>query len=415
MGDPRQTTSMEYDVEAIRREFPIFEVRPHGKPLVYLDNAATSQKPNAVIDATSEYYAFENANVHRGVHYLSQIATDRYEGARESVRRFLNVPDTSQVIFTGNNTDAINLVANAFGQGVLQEGDEVLISEMEHHSNIVPWQMLRDRMGIVLKVAPIDDRGDIRMDEFEKLLSPRTKLVAVVYVSNALGTINPVEEIIRLAHANGTPVLVDSAQAAPHMPIDVQALDCDFLSFAPHKALGPTGIGVLYGKREWLEKLPPFRGGGDMIAKVTFEETTYNTLPYKFEAGTPNIAGAAGLGAAVEYLMALGMDRVQAYESDLLAYATERVAEVTGLQLVGTARRKAAVLGFTMENAHPHDIGQILDNEGVAIRAGHHCAQPVMQHFGVAATARASLALYNTRDDVDALVNALQRVHEVFS
>ena len=407
-------TSSGLDIQSLREDFPILDVRPHGKPLVYLDNAATSQKPRQVIEAVRRYYESENSNVHRGIHYLSQIATDKFDAAREKVQRFLNAAHEHEIVFTSGNTEAINLVANSYGGAFLSEGDEVVLTHMEHHSNIVPWQMLRDTMGIVLKIAPVNDDGEIIMEEFEKLLGAKTKIVSVVYVSNALGTLNPVKEIVRLAHDAGAVVLLDSAQAAPHLSIDVQDLDCDFLSIAPHKMFGPTGIGALYGKAELFEKMPPYKGGGDMIKSVTFEKTIYNELPFKFEAGTPNIAGAVGLGAAVDYLTDIGIEKVAKREAELLAYGTQLLESVDGLRIIGQAMEKASVLSFIMESAHPHDIGQILDQEGVAIRAGHHCTQPLMQRFGVPATARASLAFYNTEEELDALAAALLKVNEVF-
>lgn len=409
------TETSTYPIEKIRADFPIFrEVHPHGKPLVYLDNAATSQKPQQFIDAMARYYSAENSNVHRGIHFLSQLATKKYDAVREKVQHFFNAPSPNNIIFTSGNTDSLNLVAQSYGEAFLKEGDEVLISGMEHHSNIVPWQMACERTGATLKIAPINDDGDIIMEEFEALLTSKTRFVGLVYVSNALGTINPVKEITRMAHEVGAVIMLDAAQAAPHMTIDVQDLDCDFLSIAPHKMCGPTGVGALYGKAELLEKMPPFKGGGDMILSVTFEKTVYNDVPYKFEAGTPNIAGVIGLGAAIDYLMDIGMDNIAAYEAELLAYGTEQLQTVEGLKLIGTAKHKAGVMGFIMDAAHPHDIGQILDGEGIAIRAGHHCAQPVMKHFGVPATARASLALYNTKEDIDALVVALAKVNEMF-
>lgn len=403
------------DVDSIRRDFPFLDLRPHGKQIVYLDNAATSQKPRVVIDTIRQYYESENANVHRGIHYLSQIATEKFDAAREKVQRFVNAAHSEEIVFTSGNTDSINLVASAYVGAFLKEGDEVLLTHMEHHSNIVPWQMLRDTKGIVLRIAPVNDDGEIVMEEFEKLLGPKTKFVSVVYISNALGTINPVKEITRLAHDAGALVLLDSAQAAPHRAIDVQDIDCDFLSFSPHKMFGPTGIGVLYGKRDHFEKMPPFKGGGDMIKSVTFEKTLYNDLPFKFEAGTPNIAGVIGLGAAVDYLTGLGLDKVAAHEAELLAYGTQVLEEIDGLRFIGRAQNRAAVLSFVMESAHPHDIGQILDDEGIAIRAGHHCTQPLMQRYGIPATARASVSIYNTKDELDALGAALRRVNEVFS
>lgn len=408
------TTHPPIDVARIRQDFPILALRPHGHPLVYLDNAATGQKPAQVIEATRRYYAEQNANVHRGVHYLSQLATDVYEGAREKVCRFINARETHEVIFTSGNTEAINTVAASYGRKNIGAGDEIVITTMEHHSNIVPWQMLCEATGAVLRIAPVNDAGELIFDEFVKLLGPKTKFVSVVYVSNALGTINPVKKIVEAAHAVGAPVLLDAAQAAPHLAIDVQALDCDFLTLAPHKMCGPTGIGVLYGKSERLEAMPPFKGGGDMILSVTFEKTVYNKLPYKFEAGTPNIAGAVGLGAAVDYLSAIGMDAIRDYEQTLLDYGTPALQTVPGLRLIGTAREKAAVLSFVLDSAHPHDIGQILDGEGVAVRAGHHCTQPLMKRFGVPATARASLSFYNTKEEIDVLVAALHKVNGIF-
>ena len=408
------TTRATFDAAAARRDFPILSREVHGRPLVYLDNAATTQKPQAVIDRIVRYYQEENSNVHRGVHLLSETATASYEGARETVRRFLHAGDTAEVIFTRGTTEAVNLVARAFAAPRLAEGDEILITAIEHHSNIVPWQMICQEKGAILRVAPIDDRGVVSMEEFERLLGPRTRLAAIVHVSNALGTVNPVGEMIALAHRKGVPVLVDGAQAIPHAAVDVQALDADFYAFSGHKVYGPTGIGALYGKREHLDTMPPWQGGGDMILSVSFEGTTFNELPYKFEAGTPNIAGAVGLGAALEYVERHGIDSIAAWETELLEYATERLLALPGLTMIGTSPHKASVLSFVLEGVHPHDIGTIVDREGVAIRTGHHCAQPVMLRFGVPATARASLALYNTRDDVDALVAALEKVVEVF-
>ena len=402
------------DVAAHRADFPILSRKVHGKSLVYLDSANTTQKPVAVLDRMDRYYREENANIHRGTHLLSELATAAYEGAREKVRGFLNARSTREIVFVRGTTEAINLVASSFGQSFVKAGDEILITGMEHHSNIVPWQLLRERTGTALKVVPIDDRGELVFEEFERLLSERTKLVAVVHVSNALGTVNPVKRMIDLAHARGVPVLVDGAQSAPHLPVDVTALDCDFFAFSGHKVYGPTGIGALYAKDKWLEAMPPYQGGGDMISSVSFEKTTYNELPYKFEAGTSNIAGGVGLGAAVDYLTAIGLDRIAAHEQDLLDYGTERLSEIPGLTLVGTARDRAGVLSFVMDEIHPHDIGTILDREGVAIRTGHHCAQPVMTRYGLPATARASLGLYNTRADLDALVEGLGKVREVF-
>jgi cysteine desulfurase/selenocysteine lyase len=398
----------------VRSDFPILRQRVHGKPLVYLDNAATTQKPAAVLDALRRYYEETNANVHRGVHFLSQQATSAYEGARVKVQRFLNAAAPSEIVFTRNATEGINLVAHSFGRTRVGAGDEILISAMEHHSNIVPWQMLCEERGAVLRVAPIDHRGELLLDAFERLLGPKTRLVAITHLSNALGTIVPVREVVERAHARGVPVLVDGSQAAYHMAVDVRAIDCDFYVLTGHKLYGPTGIGVLYGKAERLEAMPPYQGGGDMIASVTFEKTTYNVLPYKFEAGTPNIAGAIGLGAAIDYVSALGWDAIAAHERDLLEYGTAALSSVPGLRLIGTARQKASILSFVLDGVHPHDIGTVLDQEGVAVRTGHHCAQPVMQFFGIPATARASLALYNTCEEIDALTAGLGRVREVF-
>jgi cysteine desulfurase/selenocysteine lyase len=402
-----------FDVKRVRRDFPILETTVHGKPLVYLDNAATSQKPRAVIDAMLRYYQEECSNIHRGVHTLSERATADYEGARARLARFIGAAEAREVIFVRGTTEGINLVANTFARARVGRGDEVLITTMEHHSNIVPWQMLCESTGARLRVAPIDDDGEIDLHEFEKCLNERTKLVSIVHVSNSLGTINPVREIIARAHGRGVPVLVDGAQAVQHLPVDVRALDCDFYVFSGHKIYGPTGIGVLYGKAALLEAMPPWQGGGDMIASVTFEKTTYNVIPHKFEAGTPHIAGGIGLGAAIDYLGALGLESVAAHEEDLLRYATDAVAEIPGLRIIGTAREKASVLSFVLDGIHPHDIGTVLDQEGIAIRTGHHCTQPLMQRFGVPATARASFAFYNTREEVDALVAGLRRVLEV--
>jgi cysteine desulfurase/selenocysteine lyase len=404
-----------FDVCRIRQDFPILRERVYGKPLVYLDNAATAQKPQAVIDTMVRSLAEENANIHRGVHALSERATRSFEEARTKVKRFINAADAHEIVFVRGTTEAINLVSQTFGRTRLTAGDEVLVSALEHHSNIVPWQLLADQIGIHLRVIPMTDAGELRLDEYDALLTPRTKLVSVVHVSNSLGTINPVEAIVAAAHARGIPVLIDGAQAVPHLKVDVQALDCDFYAFSGHKMFGPTGIGVLYGKLALLESMPPYQGGGDMISSVTFEKSDYNVVPYKFEAGTPNITGAVGLGAAIDYLDGLDWPGVQAYEHELLSYATERLGGLTGVRILGTAARKASVLSFVMEHVHPHDIGTILDQEGVAIRTGHHCTQPVMQRLGVPATARASLAFYNTRDEIDALVAALGKVQEIFT
>ncbi len=405
----------ELDVDKIRADFPILGIECHGKPLVYLDNAATSQTPRQVVESISDYYYTKNANVHRGVHMLSQVATDAYESARNKIAQFIGAHVGCEIIFTKGTTEAINLVAQTYGRKHIRTGDEILITYMEHHSNIVPWQMLCEETGAVLKVVPINDDGEMIMEEFDALLSEKTKLVSVVHVSNALGTVNPIETIIEKAHALGVPVLLDGAQSTPHMPIDVKALDVDFFACSAHKMYGPTGLGILYGKATLLEEMPPFHGGGDMILSVTFEKTVFNTLPYKFEAGTPPIAGVVALGATVDYLKSIGMEKIAAYEAALLDYGTEALLKVDGVKLIGTAKEKAGVLSFTMESAHPHDIGQILDDHGVAIRTGHHCAQPVMKRFNVAATARASLAMYNTREEIDALVLALEDVNKVFA
>ena len=403
------------DVAKIRQDFPILGQTVHGKPLVYLDNAATSQKPQAVIDTLVRYYTTENANIHRGVHALSQMATEEYEGVRTKVRQLLNAAEDREIIFVRGTTEAINLVAQAYGRQNIGPEDEIVISAMEHHSNIVPWQMLCQERGARLRVAPCNDAGELLLDDYQRLLGPRTKLVSMVHVSNALGTINPAKQIVELAHRWGAPVLLDGAQAAPHMSIDVQALGCDFYAFSGHKLYGPTGIGILYGRAALLEAMPPYQGGGDMIRSVTYEKTLYNTLPYKFEAGTPHIAGVIGLGAAIDYVNAIGLDRIAAYEEELRQYGTKCLSTISGLRLVGTAKEKAGILSFVMEQAHPHDIGTILDAEGIAIRTGHHCAQPLMERLGVAATARASLSFYNTREEIDALVKGIDRVIEVFS
>jgi cysteine desulfurase / selenocysteine lyase len=404
-----------YDVQKIRQDFPALKQTIYGLPLVYLDNAATTQKPESVINAITGFYLEDCSNVHRGVHLLSDRATKRYEEARLKICRFINAPSENEIIYVRGATEAINLVAQTYGRQNVGWGDEVIISAMEHHSNIVPWQMLCDEKGAVLRVVPINERGEFQLDKYEALLSARTKLVAVTHVSNALGSVNPVRDIIESAHRKGVPVLVDGAQAAQHMPVDVQQLDCDFYAFSGHKIYGPTGIGVLYGKASLLENMPPWQGGGDMIRSVTFAKTLYNQIPYKFEAGTPNISGAIGLGAAVDYLQALGLNEIERHERDLLDYATEAFSNLPGVTIVGTARHKTSVLSFTIEGIHPHDIGTILDQEGIAIRTGHHCAQPVMDFFGIPATARASLGLYSTREDIDALVAGIIKVREVFN
>ena len=403
------------DVEKLRRDFPILEQKVHGHPLVYLDNAATSQKPQIVIDAISRYYEQENSNIHRGVHFLSERATEEYEGARKWVQEFIHAPQLQEVIFVRGTTEAINLVAQTYGRVHVGPGDEVLITAMEHHSNIVPWQLLCQEKGATLRVAPMNDQGELLLDEYEKLLGPKTKLVAVAHVSNALGTVNPIHWMIEAAHSRNIPVLIDGAQAVPHAVVDVQALDCDFYAFSGHKMYGPTGIGILYGKSGLLESMPPYQGGGDMIASVSFEKTVYNRLPYKFEAGTPDIAGGIGLGAAIEYLNSVGMEKISVHEHELLSYASDAVSVIPGVRVVGTAKEKAGVLSFVMEGIHPHDIGTILDQEGIAIRTGHHCAQPIMTRFGIPATARASFGLYNTKAEVDALVRGIHKVREVFA
>ncbi len=401
------------DVRALRADFPILSQQVHGKPLVYLDNAATTQKPTAVLAAIQKYYSEDNANVHRGVHTLSGRATDAFEGARAKIQKFIGAPHAREIIFVRNATEGINLVAQAWGRANLGAGDEVVISAIEHHSNIVPWQMVCEEKRATLRVIPVLDNGDLDMEAYGRLLGPRTKMVAVTALSNALGTVTPVAEIIRLAHAAGALVLVDGAQAAYHMPVDVAALGCDFFVMTGHKLYGPTGIGVLYGKTALLDAMPPWQGGGDMIASVTLEKSTWNVLPYKFEAGTPHIEGAVGLGAAVDYMTAIGMDRIQAHERELLAYGTEALQAIPGLRMIGTAAVKASILSFVLDGVHPHDIGTIVDREGVAIRTGHHCAQPVMDRFGIPATARASLAVYNDRGDIDRLVAALHQVRKV--
>ncbi|MGA2631457.1 MAG: cysteine desulfurase [Terriglobia bacterium] len=412
---PEVKTSLHshFDVARVRADFPILTERVHGKPLVYFDNAATSQKPRAVIDAELHFYQSLCSNVHRGVHDLSERATQAYEATRVKLQRFLNAAESREVIFVRGTTEAINLVASTYGRKNVGAGDEVLISGMEHHSNIVPWQMLCEEKGAGLRVAPISDRGELILEEFEKLLGPRTKLVAVTHVSNVLGTINPVREIIAMAHRRNIPVLLDGAQAAPHVPVDVRALDCDFYTISGHKLFAPTGIGALYGKAKLLEAMPPYQGGGDMIASVTFEKTIYNSLPYKFEAGTPNIAGTLGLGAAIDYLNQLGFDRFAPYEHELLVYATEALAQIPDLRIIGTAKEKAAVISFVLDGLHPHDVGTVLDQEGIAVRTGHHCAQPLMERFQVPATTRASLAFYNTFEEVDALVKGIHKVKEL--
>ena len=406
--------SAAFEVERIRQDFPILGEKIRGKPLVYLDNAATSQKPHVVIDTIRQFLSTYNSNVHRGVHQLSERATEVFEQARTRVQSFINAAESREIIFVRGTTEAINLVAQSYGRTHIGTGDELVISAMEHHSNIVPWQILCEQTGAVLRVVPINDDGEMLLDEYVTLLTPRTRLVAVAHVSNALGTINPVREIIRLARRQGVPVLVDGAQAVPHLQVDVRELDCDFYAFSGHKVFGPTGIGVLYGRARLLEAMPPYQGGGDMIKSVTFAKTVYNDLPYKFEAGTPHIGGVIGLGAALGYLDGVGLDRVTAYEHELLVHATEALSAIPGVRMIGTAKEKASVLSFVVDGVHAHDIGTVLDHEGIAIRAGHHCAMPVMQRFGVPATARASLAFYNTRAEVDALVRGIHKVIEMF-
>jgi cysteine desulfurase / selenocysteine lyase len=409
---PVRTT---FDVEKIRRDFPILNERVHGKPLVYLDSANTSQKPQVVLDAMDDYYRHANANIHRATHLLSERATALYEGARAKAAAFINAPDPRNIVLTKGTTDGINLVAQSYGRSMLRAGDEIIISWLEHHSNIVPWQLLCEQVGAVLRVVPIDDLGEIDLDHYAAALSPRTKLVAISHVSNALGTVNPIPTVIEQAHARGAVVLVDGAQAVPHFRVDVQSLDCDFYVFSSHKMYGPTGVGVLYGRGDLLEAMPPYQGGGDMIASVTFEKTLYNVVPYRFEAGTPNIGGVVGFGTAVDYLMAIDREAALAHEDDVLEYASERVREIPGARIIGQARHKTGVLSFLLEGVHPHDAGTILDNEGVAVRTGQHCAQPIMDRYGITATIRASLGIYNTREEIDVLVRALERVRGVFS
>ena len=401
------------DVERIRRDFPILGRRVHDKPLVYLDNAATAQKPQCVIDAIAEYYYSINANIHRGVHTLSVAATEAYEGARRKVRSFINAARVEEIVFVRGATEGVNLVAQAFARPLLKPGDEILITTMEHHSNIVPWQIVCKQTGAVLRAVPINDAGDLVVEEYRRLLGPRTKLVAFAHVSNALGTINPVRELTALARERGVATLIDGAQAVPHMKVDVRAIECDFYVFSSHKMFGPTGVGVLYGRFDLLNRMSPYQGGGEMIKSVTIEETTYNAVPHKFEAGTPDIAGAIGFGAAIDYLEEVGLDRIAAHEHDLLEYATSVLSRIPRVKLVGTAKEKAAVLSFTLDDIHPHDVGTILDHEGIAVRTGHHCAQPVMDRFGIPATVRASLAFYNTREEIDLLANGIRHVVEV--
>lgn len=409
------TDLLSFDAGKVRLDFPILRQRVHGHPLVYLDSAASTQKPQVVLDTMQRFYTEQYSNVHRGVHHLSQVATDLYEDARRTVQRFIHAKHEEEIVFVRGTTEAINLVAQTFGKRELGAGDEVLISAMEHHANIVPWQMLCQERDALLRVIPMNDHGELDLDAYEDLLGPRTKIVAVTQVSNALGTVNPVREMIRMAHDRGVPVLVDGAQSAQHLPVDVQDLDCDFFTLSGHKMYGPTGIGVLYGKKQLLSDMPPYQGGGDMILSVTFEKTTYNDIPFKFEAGTPNIAGAVGFAAALNYIRSFDIHEILAHEKDVLQYATETLSRIDALRIVGTAAEKASVLSFTLCAVHPHDIGTILDQHGIAIRAGHHCAQPVMQRFGIPATARASFGMYNTREDVDTLAEGIEKVLEVFT
>lgn len=411
---PSRIRTSAFDAEKVRRDFPVLSTAVKGHPLVYLDNAATSQKPSVVINALADYYQEYNSNIHRGVHYLSQKATDAYEDARSKIRRFINAEKVEEIIFVRGTTEAINLVAQSYGRKHIGRGDEVLITAMEHHSNIVPWQMVCEEKGGKLTVVPMTDNGELILDAYAKLLSARTRIVAITHVSNALGTVNPVKELIAIAHAKGIPVLIDGAQAIPHLHIDVRDLDCDFYAFSGHKMYGPTGIGILYGKQEFLEMMPPYQGGGDMIKSVTFEKTVYNDLPHKFEAGTPNISGGIALGIAIDYLGSFDRKSVQEFERSVLDYATTELSAIRDLDIIGKARNKAGVISFVLEGVHPHDVGTILDSEGIAIRTGHHCAQPVMARFGIPATARASFAMYNTFDEVDALVRGIGKVAEVF-
>ncbi len=410
-----QKLEVTFDVQKIREDFPILKTLVHGKPLIYFDNAATTQKPNVVIERIKKYFESENSNVHRGVHYLSEIATQEYESARETVRNFINASSIEEIIFTRGTTEAINLVANSFGRTFIKEGDEIIISEMEHHSNIVPWQILCEEKKAILKVIPFDDNGELIIDKLEELITEKTRLISVVHISNSLGTINPIKEIIEIAHSYAIPVLIDGAQSIMHNKIDVRELGCDFFVFSGHKLYGPTGIGVLYGKKELLEEMLPYQGGGDMIKSVKFAKTIYNDLPYKFEAGTPNIAGAIGLKSAIEYLLGIGLEQIAMYENELLSYANEKLSTFKNLKIIGNAKNKAPIISFIIENIHPHDIGTILDFEGIAVRTGHHCTQPVMEHFKIPATTRASFSFYNTKEEIDKLIHGIQKVIKVFS
>jgi len=414
MSSLPEHAAVPYDVEKTRRDFPILRQEVYGKPLVYLDNAATAQKPQAVIDAVANYYKYDNANIHRGVHALSMRSTEAFEGVREKVRGLLNARDASEIVFVRGATEGVNLVKGSWGRANVGEGDEIVVTALEHHSNIVPWQLLCQATGAKLRVVPMNHDGELLVDEYEGLFNERTKIVGITHVSNALGTVNPVKEMIAIAHGHGVPVLIDGAQAVPHFSIDVQDLDADFYVFSGHKVFAPNGVGALYVRRSILEKMPPYQGGGDMIASVTFEKTEYNVIPHKFEAGTPNIAGAIGLGAAIDYVESIGMDRIAAYEDELVSYAVEAVGSVDGVRIIGAPAHRAGVVSFMIGNIHPHDVGTILDREGIAIRAGHHCSQPVMDFYGVPATCRASFALYNTKDEVDALVAGIAKVKEVF-
>lgn len=410
-----EKVGISFDVHKIREDFPILKTKVRGKPLVYFDNAATTQKPRQVIERIKKYYEEENSNVHRGVHFLSEVATREYETARETIRKFINAESSEEIIFTKGTTEAINLIANSFGKTFINENDEIIISEMEHHSNIVPWQLLREERKAIINVIPFDDNGDLILDDFEKVFNERTKLVSIVHVSNSLGTVNPIKKIIEIAHSFAVPVLIDGAQSIMHNKIDVQDLGCDFFVFSGHKIYGPTGIGVLYGKRDLLEQMKPYQGGGDMIRSVTFQKTTYNDLPYKFEAGTPNIEGAIGLMASIEYLNGIGIDQIASYENELLNYATEKISQIPQVKIIGTAKEKGPIISFVLENIHPHDIGTILDYEGIALRTGHHCTQPVMEHFKIPATTRASFSFYNTKEEIDLLIQGIQKVIKVFS
>lgn len=409
-----QQTLVPYEVDRIRDDFPILSRTVYGKPLVYLDNGATTQKPRAVVDAITEEYYSVNANVHRGVHFLSQRATELHEASRETVRRFINARSTNEIVFTRGTTESINLLAYSYGEACMKAGDEVILSTMEHHSNIVPWQLLQARKGIVLKVIPMNDRGELLLDAYEKLFTERTRLVCVAHVSNVLGTVNPVKDMARTAHSHGVPILIDGAQSIPHMPVDVQELDADFYVFSGHKVYGPTGVGVLYGKEDWLDRLPPYQGGGEMIQHVSFERTTFNELPFKFEAGTPDYIGTTGLARALDYVTALGMDRIAAYEHDLTEYATRQLKQVPGMRIFGEAPEKGSVISFLVGDIHHFDMGTLLDRLGIAVRTGHHCAQPLMQRLGIEGTVRASFGLYNTRQEVDALVDGVVRVSRMF-